>query len=358
MACCWCGPWSNCMAGRAEASRAGRGLGSEFVVRLPATNCRGGIWNSDLMGFVPDSRSTRSASEQVNEHARHVYRAWPSSTRQTWASSTAGSRESFSARPWCFPREGYCLWNKPGGWLLVIATSVGLILVCRSAHPTGSSPQLLNREICRLFDQVPRHRSNHFLRRVASPRRVHRWLPDLQVRTRGAGDRGERRHHPGELVSHLAQSRGVTVPEGLVHRRQMAGQSGPKGPAEPLQSLGIAPAGGQQGARVRRSAGGWSTGGQSLMTRSIAARRSAGTDGLRTGSRPCPRRGSARGPRSATRRQGDDGQMSSGRPLALADRPDDLESVQLGHVDVQEDEVERPPVARARASRPSFARRT
>src|SRR6516162_6306905 len=40
------------------------------------------------------------------------------------------------------------------------------------------------------------------------------------------------------------------------------------------------------------------------------------------------------------RRQGDDGQVASRRSLALPDLPDDLEAVQLWHVDVQEQQVE------------------
>ena len=42
------------------------------------------------------------------------------------------------------------------------------------------------------------------------------------------------------------------------------------------------------------------------------------------------------------RRQGDDRQMSPGRPLPLPDRPHDLEAVELRHVDVQEQQVEGP----------------
>ena len=40
------------------------------------------------------------------------------------------------------------------------------------------------------------------------------------------------------------------------------------------------------------------------------------------------------------RRQGDDGQMAPRGPLPLPDRLDDLEAVQLRHVDVQEQQVE------------------
>jgi hypothetical protein len=40
------------------------------------------------------------------------------------------------------------------------------------------------------------------------------------------------------------------------------------------------------------------------------------------------------------RRQGDDGQMAPGLALPPADRPHDLEAVELRHVDIQEQQVE------------------
>ena len=86
--------------------------------------------------------------EKVNEHGRHACRALVEFHERhvgqfhRWLSRIIlGSAAVFSV--------GGLLarWNKLGEWLLVITTSVGLLLICRSAHPTGSSPQVLNREI-------------------------------------------------------------------------------------------------------------------------------------------------------------------------------------------------------------------
>ena len=57
------------------------------------------------------------------------------------------------------------------------------------------------------------------------------------------------------------------------------------------------------------------------------------------------------------RRQGDDGQVAPRGALPLPDRPDDLEAVQLRHVDVQQQQVEGPRL-RQRQRLPAVARHT
>ena len=134
----------------------------------------------------------------------------------------------------------------------------------------------------------------------------------------------------------LAQPRGVPVFKGVPDGRELTGKARPERLRDPLERVGIVPAGGHQ-----------DTGVEQLRPRSVRRRADAhdavdrrpefrGPDGLGEEVVHAGREAALPVFTPGARRQRDDGQMAAGRLFPLPDFSDDLETVQARHVDVEE----------------------
>ena len=142
------------------------------------------------------------------------------------------------------------------------------------------------------------------------------------------------------MRSGLAQPGRVPVPQGVLNCPQVVRQAGPEGLTDLVQDGGVAPAGGQEHPRGKQAWSRWfgrRARGPDPVDRSpeVGGLDRFGQEVVHAG-RQAPV--AVFLPRA--RRQGDDGQVAPRRPLPLADRPGDLEAVQLRHVHVQEQQVE------------------